>query len=300
MDEKLVSVIIPTYKRKLEVVKKAIDSVMMQTYQNIEIIVVDDNEKNYHESTIIKKHIAMIDSKKIKYIDYGENRGANYARNIGIEASSGEYIAFLDDDDEWLPEKIMLQVEKISDNLDDNIGMIYCPYNFIILDKNNKIIKEKTHKKLEKGYIFDKLIQENFIGSTSCVLIKKECFNMVGKFNVDMPASQDYELYLRISKNYNIDYISEPMLNYYIHGNERISNNPQKKLDALLKILEIYKEEYIGNRTALNYKYLNLAYCYALKKNDKLKTQYYIKAVFAAPLQFKNNIKFALKILLKR
>ena len=108
--DKLVSVIITTYKRPTDILKRAIMSAIGQTYKNIEIIIVNDCPEQKELSKEIKKMISTIHDNRIKYIELDKNQGACIARNIGIKNSNGYYIALLDDDDEWVKEKIELQI----------------------------------------------------------------------------------------------------------------------------------------------------------------------------------------------
>ena len=134
--EELVSVVIPTYKRS-DKIERAIKSVINQTYKNLEIIVVDDNAKNKEERektrNIVKKY------KNVKFIENKENLGGALTRNIGIENALGDYIAFLDDDDEYVNSKIEKQLKLLKEKVKENrkVGMIYCYKN--ILDNNKKV-----------------------------------------------------------------------------------------------------------------------------------------------------------------
>ena len=102
----LVTVIITTYQRSLRIVDRAIKSILSQTYFNLELIVVDDSPKEYQERSLIKQYIETIDDPRIRLIQHDKNQGACAARNTGIMNANGDYIAFLDDDDWFLPEKI--------------------------------------------------------------------------------------------------------------------------------------------------------------------------------------------------
>src|SRR6056297_3803158 len=135
MDNK-VSIIIPTYNRK-KLLKNAIQSVLKQTYKNLEIVIVDDGSSDGTQNLIDN-----INNNKIKYIRNEKSVGGSQARNIGINNSTGKYITFLDDDDEYLPEKIEKQVLKFNNN---NIGLVYTGVilNYIDLNIKYKIIPDK-------------------------------------------------------------------------------------------------------------------------------------------------------------
>ena len=106
----LVSVIIPTYKRKLDYVSNALQSVLNQTYNNIEIIVVDDSPNDFPYRDEIKNYIEKLNDDRVIYIRNEKNLGGSLSRNVGINASRGEYITFLDDDDEYMPGKVEKQL----------------------------------------------------------------------------------------------------------------------------------------------------------------------------------------------
>lgn len=238
MGDQLVSVIITTYKRENAMLSRAIDSVLNQTYLNYELIIVDDNSdsgisnnvKNLIEETNKKRHT------DIKLISYGKNMGAQYARNAGIKSAKGEYIAFLDDDDEWLKEKLELQIERF-EQCSEKTGLIYC--NAI----GNKGVEKKIRKAEYRGDIYNKLIYRNYIGSTSFPLIKRECFDSVGYFDEKLKAKQDYDMWLRICKLYLVDYVNEPLVIYNAQNEDRISLQYGNKLQAEIYFFEKYKNE---------------------------------------------------------
>lgn len=233
MDE-LVSVIITTYKRSFATLSKAINSVLNQTYNNLELIIVDDNSKEFTNKVDIQSNIKKLNDSRVKYIQHENNQGACAARNTGIKNSKGNYIAFLDDDDEWLPRKIEYQLQKFSD---ENVGLVYCD-SYTITIKNNKEISKDVRSHRISGMVYGELIKRNFIGSTSFALVKKQALDTCGIFNNQLKSAQDYELWLRISNVYKVDYVSNPLVNYYVHDGERISANLTNKIQGLEKINE--------------------------------------------------------------
>ena len=141
--EELVSVIIPTYKRKFEL-KRAIDSVLKQTYKNIEIIVIDDNGLGTEWNKNVKEVIESYnDTERIRYIVNKENLGGAETRNVGIDNAKGKYIAFLDDDDEYYPEKISKQVNLLEKTNDKKLSLVYC-YTESYDENNNKLQEYKN------------------------------------------------------------------------------------------------------------------------------------------------------------
>lgn len=292
MIDTLVSVIIPTFKREKEIVQRAVQSVLAQTYHNLEVIIVDDSPADYQGSNSIKEFLLSLNDNRILYIKHLNNRGANAARNTGIQRATGDYVAFLDDDDEWLPPKIESQIEKFNDS---NIGMVYCPY-FII--KNGE---KKQHKTLLKsGDLFSELLRYNFIGSTSCVMIKRNCILDVGMFDVKLRASQDYDMYLRISEKYLINFVEEPLMHYHVHDGERITGDPNKKLEARKYIYSKYKEKIKKYPKIDSEKNLLLALGYSQINENSLKWKHWFKAILIYPIPSKSLIKNTFKIVFKR
>lgn len=238
MEKPLVSVVITSYKRERKYIEEAIGSVKNQTYENIEIIVVDDNgdEKKYSEElhNICSEYGAT-------YFKNPQNMGAQFSRNIGILNSHGVYIAFLDDDDIWMPEKIERQIAFFSD---PEVGMVFCDgYSFADGNIENKW-------EFREASIYDRPIGlrlelfNDYIGSTSQALIRKECFAKVGMFDCDMPARQDYEMWLRICRFYKVVGCPEKLLLYRFHPGERISTNWEKCFNSYRLVLEKHKQEY--------------------------------------------------------
>ncbi len=278
MNEKLVSVVITTYKREQKYVKEALNSVLNQTYQNIEVILVDDNGMGSEYGEALKR--LCCENQKVTYLQNEKNSGAQFSRNQGIMKSKGEYVAFLDDDDIWSETKIEKQMKLFTD---DSIGMVFCDgYSFEDGDMN----KLGTFREVS---IFDRPISHemelfnDYIGSTSQVLIKKECFSKVGIFDCDMPARQDYEMWLRISRHYLIVGVPEPLLFYRVHAGERISKNLKKCFDSYILLLDKYKKDYKKNKYAKSKLILRLFTTSIEMKSTKNTIKYFMYAFVTSP-----------------
>ena len=167
-----VSVIIPTYNRA-HLVGRAIQSVLEQTYKDFELIVIDDGS-NDNTEYIIKEFQKK--DKRIKYIAYKKNKGGSAARNAGIKSSKGEYIAFLDSDDEWLSEKLEKQIRLFS-SMPAKVGVIYCGrYDF---DDDTGI--ERLRSCLFEGDVRIELFR-GWCPSTTLLMIRRQCFDAIGFF----------------------------------------------------------------------------------------------------------------------
>ena len=196
-----ISVVIPTYNR-IELLKRSIDSVINQTIKPSEIIIVADGSNDGTEAMVKKKYDSL---KLIKQ----KNKGASAARNSGIKASSGEWICFLDSDDEWKNDKLEKQITAVANNSD---------YKFFhsneIWIKNGKRINQKKKHKKYGGDIFKKCLDMCRI-SPSSVLINKNIFEEIGFFNENLVVCEDYELWLRICDQYKVFFIDEPLIIKY-------------------------------------------------------------------------------------
>ncbi len=285
----LVSVIIPTYKRYPDMVKRAIQSVINQTYRNIEIIIVDDSPSDFEGRKMIENMIASLNDNRIKYIKHSDNMGACAARNTGIKESKGEYLAFLDDDDEWLPTKLEKQLAMMSK---PDVGLIYCR-QIIVNDKTKTQVVD--NRKFYSGKVFDKLmLVGNFIGSTSFVLIRRECFNECGLFDVKMKSGQDFELWLRIAQKYKVAYVDEPLVIYHIHTGKRISTNPLNKIQGQELLIGYYCEYLDKHKNIKSIRIIKIVPYYLRAGQIKNAIKAYYKAVRLAPLNIKYNIKYFL------
>lgn len=219
-----VTAVIPTYNRE-DTIVRCLSSVEAQTYDEISTIVIDDGSSDETVETVKNSF------RNVRTIELDENNGAPYARNIGIEVSESEYIAFLDSDDEWEPTKIQKQVNLI-ESLPDEYGVIYTG------------IKEQHGESTEpwplpdkSGDINEDLLFRDHVGPTSSVLVKQKCFNELGGFREDLEARQDYEMWMRISKKFKFDYVNEHLTTLHTGGKNRISDNVNKRIDSHAKLI---------------------------------------------------------------
>lgn len=227
--EPIVSIIIPTYKRPLTL-SRAINSCLNQKYSNIEIIVVDDNNSGDEFRKETETLMASYEKNdKVIYIKHKKNMNGSAARNTGIKASKGKYIAFLDDDDEFLEDKIQKQVEKM-ETLDDTWGACYTGYR---KQKDNVVIEigtENREGKLKK----EALMRTLYISGGSNLLVKKSVIEEINGFDESFSRNQDLEFLVRILENYKLAYVDGCSL--IIHFDSRITNitvEYMKKIDEL-------------------------------------------------------------------
>ena len=177
----LISVIIPTYNRG-PLLGRAIDSVLAQSYGNIEVIVVDDGSNDDSEAVVR----SILDA-RLFYIRLEKNLGGAMARNTGIRAAKGQYIAFQDSDDEWMPDKLEKQMQ-VFNSADADIGVVYCGFIFVRGNDRKYIPARAVIKRKEN--VYEQLLSENFV-STQTLLVKREVFDRVGVFDGSLPRYHD-------------------------------------------------------------------------------------------------------------
>ena len=223
-----ISVIIPTFNR-LDLLKRAIDSVLNQSIKPYDIIVVDDGSIDDTSEMIQHKY------KSINLIQQ-KNSGVSAARNNGIKNAQGDWIALLDSDDEWEKNKLEEQVN----NLTDNPKYEFCHTNEIWIRNGIRVNQKKRHKKYG-GFIFDKCLDICRI-SPSSVLFNKNILNHVGWFDDKLPVCEDYDLWLRITAEYEILFIDKPLIVKYGGHNDQLSNSVEAierfRINALQSLLE--------------------------------------------------------------
>lgn len=202
-----VSVIIPTYNRS-QSIERAIRSVQGQTFQSLEIIVIDDGSTDNTED-IVK---SVIDD-RIRYIRCETNRGSGAARNEGLKIAQGRHIAFLDSDDEWLPEKLERQVERMETEPDD-IGVCFCGAR-IFKNGNSDETVEYVPEKAWEHDTFRKFVMGRIKFLTPTVLIRKACLEKTGLMVPEMRRNQDGEFLLRLLSSFGLIVI--PECNVVVH-----------------------------------------------------------------------------------
>lgn len=281
-----VSVIIPTYNRA-HLIGRALKSVLNQTYQNFEIIVIDDGSTDNTEE-IVKS----FSGERIRYIRHKVNKGYPAALNTGIKAAKGKYIAFQDSDDEWFPEKLEKQM-KIFEYAPPEVGVVYTGY-WRIYEDDKKIYTPREEVTPKEGDVHKELLKRNFVGAPT-MIIRKECFERVGMFDEDLPQLQDWELLIRLSKYYNFKCVDEPLLtSYYIL--DSMSSNKESFIKSIEYILSKHFEEFAKDKKLLSKYYfiIGLNICLNLSDNFKEGRNYILKGVKVNAF----NIKFLLTALL--
>ena len=221
-----ISIVVPTYNRS-RLVCRAIDSVLAQDYRNFELIIVDDGS-NDTTATRLAEYKGRI------HVIRQANQGVSAARNTGISAATGEYIALLDSDDEWLPQKLSHQINFFNDHPE----AVICQTEEIWIRNGVRVNPKNRHKK-HSGMIFEKTLPLCLV-SPSAVMIRKTVFDSVGKFDESLPACEDYDLWLRICWKYPVHLINTPLIIKNGGHADQLSRMPELdkyRIKALSKIL---------------------------------------------------------------
>jgi len=271
IDAPRVSVIIPTYNRA-PMLGRAIKSVLNQTYRDFELIVVDDCSTDNTEEVV-----NSFEDARLRYIKHPTNRGGSAARNSGISSSSGDYIGFLDDDDEWLPDKLKVQVELFG-RLPEDYGVIYGGYH---IKQEGKIIRDvyPTHR----GDVYYQMLKGCFIGSPT-ILIKNVCFENAGCFDETLPGCQDWDMWLRLAKKYKFEYIPDILAIYYIHGNQ-IKFSQSKYIFGVRRVLDKYHDDFSTYPDILSNQYKHIGVLSYVVGDKATGTRYMVKSMKLRPLQ---------------
>jgi glycosyltransferase involved in cell wall biosynthesis len=272
-----VSVIIPTYNRA-ELLRSAIESALKQTFTDYEIIVSDDRSTD-HTREVVKS----FKDKRIKYLVNKSNMGPSATRNSAILASKGEYIAFLDDDDEWIPEKLQKQVELL-DKSPPKICGVYS--DRLIIDRlSNKIVSEGLQSNKVRGNLLSQLAMRNQI-NTCTVLVRKRCLDEVGLFDETISYMEDRDLWIRLSLNWGFEYINEPLTRTYVHKQGHLSARLKEQIEGREKLLTRYTNLFNKDRKTWSKLHLLQGAQYCQLKDMKKGRNNIVKGIKIYPFNF--------------
>jgi glycosyltransferase involved in cell wall biosynthesis len=266
MEQGLVSVIIPNYNYA-HYVREAVDSVLAQTYESIEVIVVDDGSKDNSRQVLAGY------GDRITAI-FQQNQGVSAARNNGVAHSRGEFVAFLDADDAWQPAKVEKQVSRFrSDQL---LGLVHVAVEEV--DADGRTLLERTEG-LE-GEVADdllKLERNDILGGGSGLMVTRNAFERVGGFDLRMSTSADWDFFYQVASRYPVAFIPELLLKYRVHNSNMHSNVKLMEHDMEISFGKIFQDRAISkSRRAYGVLYKTLAGSYfrARQYRDFFRTAY--------------------------
>ena len=239
MEQPLVSVVLPTWNRAAYL-PRAMESVLSQDYGRLELIVVDDGSTDG-----TRQAVEAFEDGRIRYMRTPSNRGVSAARNAGIRRACGEYIAFQDSDDVWLPGKLGKQVRALS-ACADSVALVYHPMSRSTERGERRMIPDDSIPVADRsGRLFEKLLRRNYIGAPA-ICVRRAALTGpegVGVFDTGMPILEDYELLLRIARRYEIAYIDEVLIDTFQLGGGT-NADPRKGITAHAMLAGKYREEF--------------------------------------------------------
>ncbi len=241
MDDSLVSIILPTYNRA-GLISAALDSLLRQTYQKWECIIIDDGSTD-DTVNVLKTY----DDPRIVYV-YQENRGVSAARNTGISRCKGNMIALLDSDDEWLPKKLEKQLSYMIEK-----GFEVCQTDEIWI-RNGKRVNQKSKYGKPEGWFFEASLEMCLI-SPSCTIFTRKAWEYIGPFDVEMPSCEDYDMWLRACLKYPVGLVPEKLTIKHGGRDDQLSNcvpcADLHRIRALVKILQCGKLDVSQQESAM-------------------------------------------------
>ena len=277
-----VSILIPSYN-VAQYLPQAIDSALDQTFQDFEIIIIDDGSTD-NTREIVEKYLKR-EPEKIRYI-YQENEGLACARNTGLRQARGSLIALLDADDQWLPTRLEETVRAIGE--DKSIGLVHA--NVTRITEDGSVIEtQKRNMQFLTGNIFNYIFLRKVDISILTILFRKECCERVGLFdkNLTRLGCEDRELWLRISRHYKFKYIDKVLGLYRVRG-DSMSRNTEKMMQARIYVIEkfcsLYKDCQKLRNKALAKIYRNLGDEYFKERKLSRAREQYSKAIGFNPI----------------
>jgi glycosyltransferase involved in cell wall biosynthesis len=283
----LVSVILPTYNRAY-ILKRALDSILEQTYKALEIIVVDDGSTD-NTAELVKG----VGDPRIVYEKHPVNKGLAAARNTGVRKASGDYISFLDSDDEFLPDNIEEHVSEML-RCPDDVGVVYA--GVLRLKGKSRQIVPGPGVRPKEGNVRQRMLRSNFLTATA--LIRKACYEKYGLYNEDLFNLEDWEFWIRLSRSYRFRYIDKILTVVHYTG-DSITADHFSFIDNIKKIIKIHGGEF-RRAGCLSNQYLRIGHHYALCGEMSSARGYFRKAAGTDKRSFSAYLAFVLSFLGRR
>lgn len=256
------SVIIPTFRRP-DLLAQALESVAEQTFSDYEIIVIDDDNERSGSAAVEGLAAARPDL-KIGYYLNDHARGGSGARNAGLSHAAGTWVAFLDDDDTWLPHKLEAVHAVIADGSQPDLVLVYSgnvKYDF----SAQRIVSHQTPR--VRGKALNRVLYENCIGGMSVVVARRDVLNDLGGLDERFMALQDMELYVRLAERGTFDFVAEPLVRIRSSNRDRITVNPSKKLQGSQLFASKYSHLMRGS-ARLRHRAASRVFVFALAARD--------------------------------
>jgi len=217
-----------------ELVERAVRSVLAQTYADLDIIIVDDGST---DDTRERLAVLLEVDQRIRYIRHEKNRGAQAARNSGLQAASGEYVAFLDSDNEWLPQKTEKQLALFTSR-STSPGVVYC--GFSRMNSRRQVIHEYVPE--FRGQVYRQVLQD-WLTDTSTLIVRRKLLEMIGGFDETLRAYHEWDVCIRLARESEFDFVPECLTIYHEHTGPSISKNLMIDATGYQSVVERYKKD---------------------------------------------------------
>ena len=268
-----VSVVIPVFNRRAAV-GCAIESVLAQTFQDFEVVVVDDGSTDGTTASV-----AEFADHRIRLIRHERNRGGSAARNTGIRASSAPYVAFLDSDDEWLPTKLQRQLEVFARSDNEELGLVYTGAEWIF--PNGRVWLRIPRPEVDLARA---LLTENVIGETSVGMVRRSALDAIGRFDESLPSCQDMDLWLRICERFHAHLVPEPLVRVTkADDGARITNNLSYALRGRELFCQKHRTNMIRHRVLHLYLRKSGWWEHRRTRDSRVARRFYLESLRANP-----------------
>jgi len=281
-----VSVIVPTHNRS-SLLRRAIDSVRRQTFSDFEVVVVDDASTD-DTAAVVRGY----GDSRIRYIKLTGNGGVASARNAGIAAAAGDFIALLDDDDEWLPEKLQRQLELFHRG-GGAVGAVYSGYREID-QATSEVIAERLPSL--RGQIFEQLLFAGYFTPTSTIVVRAECFRRLGGFDASFRYGEDYDMWLRVAREYGFDFVNDCLTHVYFQPGG-LTQNYEAIIAGSELHLERYRAFFASHRAVYSAQLQRLGTLYCFTDRVTTGRSMFIEAIRLDPRSIKNYVCLVLSFL---
>ena len=268
-----VSAIIPTYNRA-GLLGRAIRSVLAQTFQDWELLVVDDASEDHTKQVVLD-----FQDPRIRYLLRDTNGGGGAARNTGIRAARGQYLAYLDSDNEMLPKRLEEQLQVFKNSRLTELGVVTCGILLVDLEP------PKVNLPLVRGKVFDDLLKLRAgVWDTNCIMVKHTPGSPEILWDETLTAGMDRDYLLRFTRRYQLDFTGQVLVHKYLaHGYERIGSEPRNVLRGRLEHLEKYRVDLQAHPRTLRFLHLHVARIYLNLKDMHGVRRHTVLAVLAHP-----------------
>ncbi|HVK55275.1 MAG TPA: glycosyltransferase [Burkholderiales bacterium] len=223
----LVSIVVTTYNR-LNLLRETIDSILGQTFGDFELIVVDNLSEDG-----TTEYLSGVGDPRLQHIRHPNHGVIAVNRNLGVERARGRYVAFCDDDDLWLPDKLRLQVELMEQRRE--VALCYTNAESFLVDQ---IVSERMIRRRVRGNYFFQLLRGNYIPNSS-VLIRREVFTELGLLTTDPTLREDYHMWLRIARRHPLAGLDASLIRYRVHSNNVAGNRAAETLRAIRTVKDV-------------------------------------------------------------